>query len=333
MLPAAQVSAEEETIPDYHMREGIPRAAPVMQGHFDLFFRGWMWEEAGATEAGALDHLEAGLEAGIAHRLSVGAFYGSLDPSGGSVLFHPLLNGAEEVDRWGGYVKLALTDYPEDGDLYEIVEEKRQVERIVEEEVPVDEAGNAVAWPEGQSATAENPLPPGAVGTKKVQNKVTDEIGVPVRRMKVPEAMKLENLLSVGVTYTGYGMDSALDSDFSDASLFLVFTTRPEPRIAVHTLFETGRYFGDIDSGNRNRIGVGADYRVGPKMILEGNGGIEIFSGRKPDFRVNRVTRFDVGLVYLVNPQLKFRLGGGVVSESVSEDSAAVFQYGVNYVF
>ena len=67
--------------------------------------------------------------------------------------------------------------------------------------------------------------------------------------------------------------------------------------------------------------------------MLEGNGGIEIFSGRKPDFRVNRVTSFDVGLIYLVNPQLRLRLGGGVISESVSEDSAGVFKYGMNYLF
>jgi len=325
--------AEQPTIPDYHVREHVERAAPILQGRFDVFFRGWNWEEAGATEAGAIDHFEFGLETGIAHRMSAGAFYGQLDPAGGSVLFHPLLSGADNVDRYGGYIKLALTDYEEDGDLYEEVEIIEKVERIVEEDVPVDAEGREVKWPEGQSASEENPLPPGAVGKAMMQKKVVDEVPVMVKRMKAPAAMKLENLLSVGARFTGYQMDSELESDFSDASLFLVFTTRPEPKVAIHTLFETGRYFGDVDSGNRNRIAVGADYRVGPKMILEGNGGIEIFSGRKPDFRVNRVTRFDLGLIYLMNPQLRLRVGGGIVSESVSEDSAAVLQYGVNYIF
>ncbi len=148
---------------------------------------------------------------------------------------------------------------------------------------------------------------------------------------------QLPTAFSVGVSH----QDSNLSREQADDDLriltgYVSYSAYLSPQLSTHTYFGTGRFTGDLQSGTMNTLAAGLDYDLmqeRDKLRLSIDGILDIYNFRQTSFSATRVSHVNVGLKYMLMPQLEFSAGYGIHSDSDSDLSSTEFQFGIAYAF
>lgn len=148
---------------------------------------------------------------------------------------------------------------------------------------------------------------------------------------------QLPTAFSVGISH----QDSTLSREQADDDLriltgYVSYSAYLSPQLSTHTYFGTGRFTGDLQSGTMNTLAAGLDYDLmqeRDKLRLSIDGILDIYNFRQTSFSATRVSHVNVGLKYMLMPQLEFSAGYGIHSDSDSDLSSTEFQFGLAYVF
>lgn len=148
---------------------------------------------------------------------------------------------------------------------------------------------------------------------------------------------QLPTAFSVGISH----QDSTLSREQADDDLriltgYVSYSAYLSPQLSTHTFFGTGRFTGDLQSGTMNTLAAGLDYDLmqeRDKLRISIDGVLDIYNFRQTSFSATRVSHVNVGLKYMLMPQLEFAAGYGIHSDSDSDLSSTEFQFGLAYVF
>ena len=149
-------------------------------------------------------------------------------------------------------------------------------------------------------------------------------------------ADKLPSAFTIGVSH----QDSTLSREQADDDLrmltgYVCYSTYLSPQLSTNTYFSTGRFTGDLLSGTMNTLGVGIDYDLldeRDKLRLSLDGALDIYNFRQTSFSATRVSHVNVGLKYMVTPQIEFNLGYGIHTDSDSDLSSTEYQFGLAFM-
>ena len=116
---------------------------------------------------------------------------------------------------------------------------------------------------------------------------------------------------------------------------YVCYSAYLNPQLSTHTYFGTGRFTGDLISGTMNTLAAGIDYDLlseRDKLRLSLDGSLDIYNFRQTSFSATRVSHVNVGLKYLVSPQIEMTLGYGIHTDSESDLSSTEFQFGLAFM-
>jgi len=163
-------------------------------------------------------------------------------------------------------------------------------------------------------------------------------LNVPMTPADPDNEVSFEAGSSFGLGLVGgvYQLDQGgLSQQDSLLKAYLAYSTDLTEEMRAHTYFSTGRISGDSHTGSVNRIAAGLDYTlIGGRrpLVLMGNGILDIYNWRKPEFNTSRISRFDVGLRYQFARDWHATVGWVTINDSENDASGSGLFAGVNFV-